>query len=308
MLDDALGGSGGVDSGVLDIKLDVESTGGDSGELAAELQGPFRSNGTGELPSVDFDVDASVGAGDSNLDFEGGLTMTDAGAWVGFQGTEYQLDDTTFAAVKTAYERSAAQRDNQEQGSLAQFGVDPRNWVSGLTNEGTEDLDGAEVVHISGTADVPKLVADLDDVARQSGGASALGAADLSALKRSVTGATVDVYATSDDHSLRKIDVGLTLADPGGGPGEVDVELSIGISDPGSDQDISAPEDARPLAELLGRIPGGAQAFGVGAAPDGASPPAAAPEASGAAEDYYDCVAKAKGASAVEDCAGLLGG
>ncbi len=309
VLDTALGSGEGADSGVLDITLDVSSTGGQAGDLAAEVKGPFQSGGTDSLPSVDFDVSASIDSGDSNFDFDGGLTITGDGAWVGFDGGEYQLDDATFQAVKGSYEQSASQQSGGEQGSLEQFGIDPQSWVTGLTNEGTEDLDGTEVVHVSGAADVPKLIADLNDVARQTGQATDLDAATLRQLEDTVTDATVDVYATDGDYSLRKFEVGLTLADPRGGSGEVSVDLGIGISDPGSEQSIEAPADARPLDDLLSRIPGGGAALGglggTGAAGGAQSAP---PQVSGSAEKYYDCVAKAKTAQAVDDCAGLLGG
>ena len=308
VLDKALGGGEGVDSGVLDISLDVSSSGGQEGELSAEVEGPFQSNGSDALPSVDLDVSASIDSGSSDFELDGGLTLTADGAYVGFEDDEYQLDDATFTALKASYEQSAAQQDEQADGSLQQFGIDPRDWVTDLTNEGTEDLDGDEVVHVSGSADVPKLIADLNDVAQQTGQAAALDPADLGALEDSVTDATIDVYAATGDDSLRKLDVGLELADPRGGAGEVEVELSIAISDPGADQEISAPEGARPLNDLLSQIPGGAEALGLGAAPNAATPPSAMPEASGSAEDYYDCVATAKSTQSVEDCASLLGG
>lgn len=291
---------------MLDVKLDISSSEGDEGELSAQLQGPFQSNGDDRLPSVDFDVSASIdSAGSSGFDFDGGLTLTTDGAWVNFQGTDFQLDDATFQALEAAYEQSAAQHDDRPDGSLEQFGVDPRDWVTGLTNEGTEDRDGTEVVHVSGDVDLPKLVADLDDVARQTGAATSLTPADLHALARSVTGATVDVYAATSDDSLREIDLGLTLADPRGGSGELDADLSIAISDAGVGQDIAAPENARPLDDLLSQIPGAAQALGFAGAPAAGGQP---PTASKAAKAYYDCVAKAKSSRAVEDCAGLLGG
>ncbi|MFN8113310.1 MAG: hypothetical protein U0R51_08915, partial [Solirubrobacterales bacterium] len=124
VLDKALGSGEGTDSGVLDITLDVESTGGQAGNINAEVKGPFESNGTGNLPAVDFDVTASIDTGDTSFDFDGGLTLTDAGAWVGFQGDEYQLDDATFQAVKSSYEQSASQQAEGDQGSLSQFGID----------------------------------------------------------------------------------------------------------------------------------------------------------------------------------------
>ncbi len=308
VLDKALGGGGGTDSGVLDIVLDVSSSGGQEGDLNAEIKGPFQSNGTGQLPSVDFDVTAAIDSGSSNFDFNGGLTITGDGAYIGFDGDEYQLDDSTFQAVKASYEQSASQQSSQEDtGSLSQFGIDPQSWVTDLTNEGTEDLDGTEVIHVSGAADVPKLVADLNDVAQQTGQASQLDPTALKNLEDTVTDATIDVYAASDDDSLRKIEVGLNLADPRGGSGTVAVTLSIGISDPGSDQSISAPSDAKPLDDLLGQIPGGASALGLGAGAPSATTTPPQP-ASSSAQKYYDCVAKAQSSAEVEDCASLIGG
>ena len=317
VLDNALSGGGGTDSGVLDITLDVDSSGGQAGKLTAEVEGPFQSNGTGTLPSVDFDVTASVDSGSSNFDFKGGLTVTGDGAFVGFEGNEYQLDDATFQAVKASYEKSAAQQSDQDQqGSLEQFGIDPQSWVTDLTNEGTEDLDGTEVVHVSGTADVPKIVADLSDVAKQTGQGDQLDPSALSGLEDTVSEASIDVYAATDDDSLRKLDLNLTLADPRGGSGEVTVKLSVGISDPGEEQSISAPTDAQPLADLLAQIPGGAAALGLGSGSTGSgstgsgssSGASSSGGASSAAAKYYDCVAKAESKAAVDACAAQLGG
>ena len=198
--------------------------GGQEGNLNAEVEGPFQSNGTGSLPSVDFDVTASIDSGATSFDFDGGLTITGDGAWVGFQGDEYQLDDATFQAVKASYEQSASeQAGRRTRDRSQQFGIDPQSWVTDLTNEGTEDLDGTEVVHVSGTADVPKLVADLNDVAQQTGQASAARPEPpaASSRTRSPTRRSTSTRPT-DDYSLRKIEVGLTLADPRGGSGEVD--------------------------------------------------------------------------------------
>lgn len=308
VLDKALTGDAGVDSGVLELSLDVASSGGQEGSITASLQGPFQSNGAGALPSVDFDADASIDSGGSGFDFEGGLTLTPDGAYVGFDGQEYQLDDSTFQALAASYEQSAAAQDEDEaQGSLEQFGIDPRSWVTDLTNEGIEDVDGTETVHVSGTADVPELVADLSEVAERTGQAQQLDPAALAGLEDTVSAATIDVYAATDDDSLRKIDIGLTLSDPRGGPGEVSVTLSIGISDPGSEQEITAPSDAVPLDDLLSQIPGGADALGLGLGGGGASGTPSSP-ASKAAEDYYDCVAEAEDAAAVDACASQLGG
>ena len=106
---------------------------------------------------------------------------------------------------------------------------------------------------------------------------------------------------------MRKLDLNLTLADPRGGSGEVTVKLSVGISDPGEEQSISAPTDAQPLADLLAQIPGGAAALGLGSGSTG-SGSSSSGGASSAAAKYYDCVAKAESKAAVDACAAQLGG
>ena len=53
-----------------------------------------------------------------------------------------------------------------DQGNLLQsLGIDPTNWLTDLSNEGTEDVEGTETIHISGQADVPKLVEDIKKIA-----------------------------------------------------------------------------------------------------------------------------------------------
>jgi hypothetical protein len=295
-----------IQSGVLDLSFGLEATGDDAGSLSATITGPFQSGGEG-LPLLDLDASASLeDGGEASFDFEGGLTVTEDGAFVSYGGTDYAVDDQTFALLQQSYEQSAQLQESEaDQGSLEAFGVNPADWVNELTNEGTEDLDGTEVVHVSGSADVPKLVADLEKIAQQTGQASELDDAGLQDVQNSVTDATIDVYASTEDGTLRQLDLSLGIANPTGS-GDATVTVSIGIAEPNSDQEIEAPDDPQPIADLLGQIPGGAEALGGlgGAAP--ASPGGSAPPAGTAADEYYDCAAKAETAADLEACADLV--
>jgi hypothetical protein len=303
VLDAALGSeSEPIGSGVLDISFDLDSSGESAGALSATVQGPFQS-GDDQLPQLDLTANANVDAQGLTLDFDGGLTVTGDGLFVSYNGTDYQLDDQTFALLQQSYEQSSQlQQDQDDQGSLSAFGIDPSTWISNLTNEGTEDVDGTEVVHVSGSANVPQISKDLQTVAEQTGQASQSDIAGLQQLQDLVTDASIDVYADAEDSTLRKLDLSLEIADPAGGD-TTSVTLSIGIADPNSDQEITAPEDAQPIADLLGQIPGGADALG-GLA--GGSAPSGGAAAGGAPENYYDCAAKAKTASDLEECAALV--
>lgn len=311
ILDSALGSGGTpIESGVMDLTLDVQ--GGSSGALTANVSGPFQSNGENGLPSLDLDVKAQVQAG-APLSFEGSLTTTPDGMYIGYGGEEYQLDQSTFDLLQQSYQQSSqAQQQDQgsSSGSLSQFGIDPANWLTNLKNEGTEDVDGTETVHISGDADIPRLTQDLQKVAQATG---SVGSGGLSDLRSSVKAASIDVYADASNSALRKLDVSLDVADPSTG-GTDKVTFSIGISDPNQDQSIEAPSDAKPLTDLLGQVPGLSDSLGglggTAVPPQGStgSSGSTVPQASQeATQKYYDCVAQAKSPQEITDCQKLLG-
>jgi hypothetical protein len=304
VLDTALGSEGTpIESGVLTLALDVQ--GSASGALNATVSGPFQSNGEESLPSVDLDVKADVQAG-APISLEGNLTITPDGVFIGYGGENYELDQATFDMLQQSYQQSSqAQQDQGAGGSLSQFGIDPANWLANLKNEGTEDVDGTETVHISGDADIPRLTQDLERVAAATGSVDSGG---LSDLRNSIKAASIDVFADSSNSALRKLDVTLDVAEPSSGSTDK-LTFSIGIADPNQDQDIEAPSDAKPLEDLLGQVPGLAESLGgVGGttAPQG-SAGGVPPVSSKSTEKYYDCVAQAKSPQAITDCQKLLG-
>lgn len=311
VLDAALGGDGdAITSGVLDLEVDLESSAADLGSISAAITGPFSSNGDGELPDLDLDVSADADVGDPTLSFTGGLTLTQEGFWINYQDEDYELDAATFARIKDSYARSAQLQDDEgEEGSLGEFGVDPEDWLTDVSNEGTEDIDGTETVHVSGSGAIPKIVADLGSVAQQSGQRE-LDAGGLKRLEDLIESADVDVYAATDDGSLRRLDIALEVAN-GGGNGTSKLTVSIGIADPNSEQSVDAPTDALPLSELLGQFSGATGSLGLppatggGGAGTGGSGGAGA-SGGGAADAYFECVRQAPSSDAVADCARLL--
>jgi hypothetical protein len=140
VLDSALGSQGDpISSGVLDLSFDLKSA--SSVSANAKITGPFSSNGDDELPSVDFDVTAGAQTGSAPLSFNGVLTMTPDGFYIGYGDNSYKLDDATFQLLKQSYQQSSQlQQNQQDSGSLSQFGIDPADWLTNVKNEGTTDL------------------------------------------------------------------------------------------------------------------------------------------------------------------------
>jgi hypothetical protein len=307
-----------IDSGTFDLSFDVTAEGGsDAGTLNASIGGPFQSGGDGELPS--FDIDGELDLDSESQDFSGsaGITSTGDSAFVNFQDTDYEVPADLFSQFKSSYEEAQAQTEGNEDANLL-AGVDPSNWLTDLENEGNEDVEGTETIHISGQADTPKLVEDLKALAeRVPQAAQQVTPAQLDQLDQLtdvIESAEVDIYTGADDDVLRKLEANLAINPPEGegSPDSLDFGFTLTLGEIGEPQEIAAPSGAQPLGDLLqqfgvdpsqlgalGAASGGGSAGGGSSSGGGAS--------SSASQAFLDCLATAQGAEAVEECNALLG-
>jgi hypothetical protein len=314
-----------VDSGVFDVSLEVNAEGGDQGgTLDASIGGPFQSE-EGAVPQFDVDAEANLEAEGDGQDFSGsaGLTSTGEAAFVNFQDTDYEVPADAFSQFSSTFTQLQDQSEQQadaEGGALGALGIDPSNWLTDLTNEGDEDVEGTETVHISGSADVPELVGDLRSIAEKAPQAAGQQItpeqlSQLDALTGIVESADIDVYSGKDDDILRKLEANLVLKPPAaeGSPESVDVTFAITLSEVNEPQEIAAPADAKPLNELLGQFGLDSSALGSALGSAGAAAPVT-PDAGGspagpaddAAAAYLECLGNAQGEAALQQCEALL--
>jgi hypothetical protein len=323
VLQDTFNNEQSIDSGSFDLSVKVDAEGDQGGSFEGSLGGPFQSQ---EAKFPQFDLNAEIKLDTSAQDFSGsaGLTSTGEGAFVSFQDTDYEVPQELFDQFSASFEQLQQQSQAQgEQGSnnlLQSLGIDPSNWLTDLSNEGTEDVEGTETVHISGQADVPKLVEDLKKIAEnapdvgQQVTPEQLG--QLDQLTSVIKSAEFDIYSGESDNLLRKLDASLDLEPPAGtagAPDSVTLELSLTISDVNEPQTISAPSGAQPLANLLQQFGidpsqlGGALRGGLGA--DGALPQSGGSQTApsgGASQAYLQCLQQAQGEAAITECSQLL--
>ncbi len=265
-----------------------------------------------------FDITADINL-DSSQDFSGsaGLISTGDSAFVNFQDTDYEVPADLFQRFQSSYEQAQAQTDQEgEDGNfLSSIGVNPSNWLTDLSNEGNEDVDGTDTIHISGQADVPKLVEDIRAIAeRLPQAADQVTPADLSQLDQLtdiIKSAEFDVYTGADDDILRKLEANIEIDPPAtdGASESVTVAFSISLSELNEPQEISGPTGAQPLGDLLqqfGLDPSQLGALGAAAAGGGSGTGAAAGGADPASQAYLDCLAEAQGADALDQCAALI--
>ena len=285
-----------------------------------KLGGHFQSQSSDQFPQFDFDVSLRAESGSQTFSGSGGLTSTGTRGFVNIQGTEYSVPQQLYDRFTSTYSQLQGQGgSNPQTGLLQRLNIDPAKWLTDLKNEGTEDVEGQETIHISGKASVQQIVADLKTIAKDAG--ASLGNVDVSQLDQlnsTIQSGDVDVNTGETDKLLRRLGVELDLKPPPGTPGapdSVQVRLQLNLAAVNKPQTIQTPANAQPLNESalrrLGIDPsglGGAVSNGLGAGgvlpESGGSAPAPSQSATQA---YQQCLSQASGGEALQACAQVLG-
>lgn len=335
----------GVESGTLDLSLQIKSEGEEGGDVDVSLSGPFQSRGTEVLPELDMEVSASGDLDGEALDFDGSIVLLADRAFIGYEGTEYEVDPTTFGFVKSGFEQglseSGAEGGDTTACQEAVAAIDLTTVVDNLSNDGSADVDGTSTTKVSGDLNpegaVDAIIALTEDPAcsSQLEAAGPLPLDELEAARGEVSDAVkeahVEVYV-GDDGIIRKAVGEITIEpkDAKDERAEVDFELTLGGVN--EKQTIEAPSGAKPLEGLFkklgvdplqlleagsgeglgGLLEGlsGGSSGGSGSGGGGADSPEINPEDmpdAEASQEYLECLQGAKTANDLQDCASLLG-
>jgi len=314
LLKDTFSGSKEIKSGKIDLALDVTSA-GETGAVKVNVTGPFESQGTGKVPKLD--INASLEGGGQNID--AGVTSTGDSGFVSFSGTDYEVSGPIWKQFTAGFEQSASKGNDQ---SLATLGIDPRKWLTNAENAGEAKVGDTDTIKITGDVDVPKLLDDVNaalEKLRSIGGSQAEGLPEqLTPEQKQQAGdaikdLSVEIYTGAEDTILRRMLVTMKIDAPAGGSTaaqSADVKFDLQLLDLNEDQEIEAPENPKPFADLaaqlnslglnLGGLGGGGSAgssgSGSGSAPDAKS-----------LEKYSDCVQGAGGdTDKIRKCSDVL--
>jgi hypothetical protein len=296
----------GIESGEMDLSLNVKASGEEGGNLTAELSGPFQSTGKESLPELALAIKAKGEAEGENIDFDGGLTVLGDRAFIAYEGKNYEVDPTTFGFIKSGFEE--AQQEGSKESQTAEVtacqkaaeSLDLGEFIENLENEGSEDIEGTGTTKLSGDLNPKSAVEAVIKLAESPACSSELeatGALPLDELKEGqaeLTDAIKDAHIVlnigEDDHIPRKVDAEMTIEPKGSGE-KVELEFEITLSGVNEKQTIKAPAGAEPIEalfeqlgvnplELLGAMQGGGTE-GLGGlleGIDGSSESAEAPE------------------------------
>jgi hypothetical protein len=331
----------GVTSGNLDLSLGVKSEGKEGGDVSVSLSGPFQAGTKGNLPQLDLAVKANGSINGQNVDFDGGLTLLSDRAFVGYKGTEYEVDPTTFGFVKSGFEQAQQQQGSESSSGdvtacqEAATGLKVGDFVDNLTNDGSAEVDGTSTTKVSGdlnaTGAIDAIVKLTENPAcsAQLEAAGPLPLAELEKAKGEVSSALkkahVEVYV-GDDNIIRKVAAELTIEPKGSSTEKVEIEFELSLGGVNEDQSISAPANAKPLEKLflqLGVNPielleatngGGAGLGGLlegitgGSSSSGESSSGEESSAGGAAgqQAYLNCLKGATTPADLQKCASLI--
>lgn len=259
----------GIESGNIDLSVGVKATGSEGGNLSFSLSGPFQGEGKGSLPQLDMNAKAKGHYNGKDIDFDGGLVLLPNTAFVNYQGTEYEVDPTTFSFVESAL--AQAQREGgAEAGSdgiaacQEEFGrLKVADFLENGKNEGSADVAGTSTTKVSGDLDVSGALDSVLEVVESQACRTQLAAAGplpskseidkaKSKVAKAVKSAHADVYV-GDDDIVRQISAQLQLEPQGGGrgPKSIEIELDLKLGEVNEEQTISAPGNAQPLSRLF---------------------------------------------------------
>ena len=263
LLDKAFQSSIGSADMTLEIEIELDGVDELDGPIEIKFAGPYDSSEKGKIPSVDWDITVQA----QNQSFNANVTSTGERAFVGFQGTDYEVSPETVAALNS----QLAASEDKEGRDLSDFGVTARDWVVDASEEGDEDVAGAETTHVSGKLDVTKVLDDLNTVVQQAaklGGPVAQQAPpeltdeQKDQIEDVVNDPSFDAYVGKDDDKLHRLSADLEFDVPDetrdqlGGLEGGRVSFSIEFANIGSAEPIEAPEDARPISELTQQLQG----------------------------------------------------
>lgn len=259
----------GIESGKIDLTLGVKAPGPEGGNLDVSLSGPFQAEGKGSLPQLDMTAKAKGRINGKNVDFDGGIVLLPNSAYVNYEGTEYEVDPTTFSFVESALKQAQSEA-GAETGSAGAAACQEEagklkvaDFFEDGSNEGSADVDGTATTKVSGDLDVPGAIDAVLEVAESQACRAQLAAAGplpsqseiekaKDEVNSSLKSAHVDVYV-GDDNIVRQISAELKIepSKGGSGPKSVEIDFDLKLSGVNEAQKISAPENAKPLSRLF---------------------------------------------------------
>jgi hypothetical protein len=261
----------GVESANLELALGMDLKGKEGGHLDVSLSGPFQSESEAELPELDLSASAKGKVGSEKIDFDGGFTLLGDKAYVEYEGSEYEVDPTTFNFVRALIRRRTGVKNPSTEITACQEAaaeLQLSSLMENLKDGGSADVGGTSTTKVSGDLDVGGAVEAAIELSENPACSEQLNAAgslpskaqlekSKGELESSVKSAHVDLYV-GDDHIVRRISVQATI-EPSKGKGtekveSVELDFDLKLTGVNEEQTIEAPKTSKPLSALFVKL------------------------------------------------------
>lgn len=260
----------GIESADLEMTLGLDVKGSEGGRLDVGLSGPFQSEEETELPEFDLTAKAKGDIGGEKVDFDGGLTLLGAKAYVAYEKTDYEVDPTTFGFVRSLLRQQTGAEGKSGEVTACQEAaaeVNLSDFVENLQDGGSADVGGTDTTKISGDLDVGGAIDAAIELSEDPACSEQLKAASSlpstaqlekaqDEVEQAVESAHVDLYV-GDDHIVRRISAQATIEPKkgsGGGAKSVDIDFDLELTGVNEEQTIVAPSSSKPLSALFVKL------------------------------------------------------
>jgi hypothetical protein len=332
----------GVESGKVNLAVGVNVQGEKGGKVDVALSGSFQSESEAEYPELDLAISAKGSLGGKDLNREGGVTLLGNKAYVAYEGTEYEVDSTTFNFVKSMLKQQSGGQGKSSEIAACQEAageLELSDFVENLKSNGSAEVGGASTTKVSGDLDATSAIEAVSTLIEDPKCSEQLSAAGplpspaeldkaKSTVRDSLKSAHVDLYV-GDDHIVRRIVAQATIEPPKSsksGAKRVDVDLDLTLTGVNEEQTISAPDKSKPLSdlflklginpiELLGAFQnGGSEGLGslleglgeAGGSSSGGGSSGGSANSGGGQQSYYECLGEAHTPVDIQNCTGQL--
>jgi hypothetical protein len=193
-----------------------------------KTSGAFETGAAKQMPKVD--VQLTLRAKSLKLNATGGFVTTGDRAW-------FTRGDTGYAVPQEAWSKIVKARESGDAPAAGapKVNVDPTGWLRNVKSEGTEQMDGVQVTHVSGDVNSAKAITDLAKVMSET---SPLPNAEQRLRQGGLTDGHLDAWV-GDDKIVRQ--VSLEMSGKGTGGRRVNAAFDLTLSGVNKPQDISRP-------------------------------------------------------------------
>ncbi|HEX2481798.1 MAG TPA: hypothetical protein VHQ69_07965, partial [Methylomirabilota bacterium] len=197
-----------------------------------KTSGAFETGGAKEMPKVD--VQLSLRVKSMKLNATGGFVTTGDRAWFTRGNTAYAVPQEAWSKIVKARESGAA-----PAADAPKVNVDPTGWLRNVKSEGTEQMDGVQVTHVSGDVNSAKAITDL---AKAMSETSPLPNAERRLRQGGLTDGHLDAWV-GDDKIVRR--VSLEMSGKGDGGRRVNAAFDLTLSGVNKPQSITRPSKVK---------------------------------------------------------------